>query len=295
MKNDFDHAWWLRWCRRVAVPFALATVFALVLAGRVPGRTPGVDTLIIAILTTLLLVGSAPLAWRAGTHVSEWVLALLWGLLVIPAPLMVSAELWCQGSSVALGEHWIKPIYVTLLAPCQEEVAKAAVLMGWATGTETRKRAHRLVFLALWVGIGFAATETWLKAIIALEDPGFIVGQRMWGHLLHPLWVAMSAIGIAYGRPMFGVGTAVLLHAATNATSAQGIAPLLFPEPNFNVDMVMFLLIGLPMLTLVIGTVLHSVLSTPQVEERRWAQRKAAPSAPISTRRRSPTNQDGMY
>ena len=258
--------WRSRVARWVTLLLALTTAVLLALFARLPGTGAGESVMIVGVLTILLLTGTLPLTWRAGTSTREWAFAFLWGLLVIPAPMIGVAEVWYLGWPAELPEAWKKPAHVTFLAPVLEECAKATLLMGWGAGSDVRLRAHRLVLLALWVGIGFAATETWLDCVLSEEAPSFTVGSRLFVHVQHPLYAAMSAIGVAYGRPLIGVGVAVLLHAASNAVSASGVAPLLLAEPTFSVGLVVFLTTGLAMLALVVATVVRNVWRNPSDE-----------------------------
>ena len=144
----------------------------------------------------------------------------------------------------ALGASTGEFVSATFAAPVVEETLKGAVLAGllWRRRAEFDGPTDGIVYAAM-VGLGFAMIEnvgyyvnalvTPMRGGIALLGATFVL-RGLLSPLLHPMFTAMTGLGVAHAARRRGGGwavalgwlAAVVLHMFWNGISAYGIAGL---------------------------------------------------------------------
>lgn len=172
-----------------------------------------------------------------------------------PIPELAFAFLWGAGAAALLAaiantigfELFALPLLgsdlgfyatATFIAPFTEELLKGAVLVGFLLF-----RRHHVdsvtdgIIYAAMVALGFAMTENITYYVQAFADGGggglaavFVI-RGVFSPLAHPLFTAMTGIGVAYAAsrrggwwaPFVGLGAAMALHATWNGLSGLGL------------------------------------------------------------------------
>jgi protease PrsW len=169
-------------------------------------------------------------AWGAG-------IAALFALLINTAGLEYVTQ-------PALGASAGEYVSATFAAPVVEETLKGAVLAGllWRRRAEFDGPTDGIIYAAM-TGLGFAMIENVGYYINALVTPmqggvallGYtFVLRGLLSPLLHPMFTAMTGLGVAYAARRRGAGwaigagwlAAVALHMIWNALSSYGLAGL---------------------------------------------------------------------
>ncbi|WP_030167571.1 PrsW family intramembrane metalloprotease [Spirillospora albida] len=243
-----------------------------VLEGRIPGRPPIalILGLTVSSLCAVLALALDALTGGAGFWVGAVLAALPIPLLIAlvltldrlepePGRALVFSFMWGAGVAVlgALTLNTLGLLYVTVPifgetdghfvsatfgAPVIEEVLKGAVLFGmlWFRRNEIDGFADGLIYAGM-VALGFAMMENITYYSRAFEEGGaqqlqtvFIL-RGLIAPLSHPLFTAMTGLGVAYaathrrGRiaaPLLGLLAAIVLHGLWNGSTALGIAGL---------------------------------------------------------------------
>lgn len=144
----------------------------------------------------------------------------------------------------ALGASAGEYVSATFAAPVVEETLKGAVLAGllWRRRAEFDGPTDGIIYAAM-TGLGFAMIENVGYYVNALVTPmrggvallGFtFVLRGLISPLLHPMFTAMTGLGVAYAARRRGAGwavpagwtAAVILHMIWNGLSRYGIAGL---------------------------------------------------------------------
>jgi protease PrsW len=145
----------------------------------------------------------------------------------------------------ALGASTGEYVSATFAAPVVEETLKGAVLVGllWRRRAEFDGPTDGIIYAAM-VGLGFAMIEnvgyyinalvvTPMRGGVALLGATFVL-RGLLSPLLHPMFTAMTGLGVAYAARHRGGGRAVLagwlaavaLHMIWNGLSRYGVAGL---------------------------------------------------------------------
>ncbi|MES9540187.1 PrsW family intramembrane metalloprotease [Spirillospora sp. NPDC049024] len=240
-----------------------------VLEGRVPGRPPVGLILGMTVSGLCAVIALGTYAVLGGA--AFWVGALL-AILPIPVLVALALTLdrlepeppralafsfmWGAGVAVlgALVLNTLGMLYVTVPifgeteghfvsaafgAPVIEETLKGAVLFGmlWFRRNEIDGFADGIIYAAM-VGLGFAMMENITYYMRAFEDGGaqqlqavFIL-RGLIAPLSHPLFTAMTGLGVAYAAthrrgqlaaPLAGLLGAMVLHGLWNGAAAFGL------------------------------------------------------------------------
>jgi RsiW-degrading membrane proteinase PrsW (M82 family) len=146
----------------------------------------------------------------------------------------------------ALGASSGEYVAATFGAPVVEETMKGLVLIGllWRRRAELDGPTDGVIYAAM-VGLGFAMVENvgyYINALVTPERGGVellgytFVLRGLLSPLLHPIFTAMTGLGVAYaasrrtGAPwavLLGLLAAMLLHGTWNGLSLYGTAGLL--------------------------------------------------------------------
>ena len=244
-----------------------------VLEGRVPGRAPVglIVGLVISSACALAALGLDAVTGGAGFGVGLIMailpVPLLISLILVldrlePEPWrnLVFAFMWGAGVAVlgALILNTAGLVYVTgplfgaekghfisaaVGAPLIEETLKGAVLFGllWFRRTEFDGLTDGIVYAAM-VALGFAMMENITYYIRAFDQGGAVSLQTVFilrgviSPLGHPLFTAMTGIGVAYAAthrgaartvaPIAGLLGAMLLHGMWNGSTRYGLSGL---------------------------------------------------------------------